>query len=413
MSTLSQKIDSVIFKMDLLHADSAETKTPVKLVNDMLDKLPAEIWQDRTKTFIDLSCGSGVFGLCILQRLFDGLQPIIPNEQERVNHILRNQIFLCDISKVMFMKASAAFVHAIRAARLINPGVHIYNENSLEHKFNMKFDVVIGNPPYQASPGYKTPTAFKDVDGKHGKKQLYYLFTKLGIQMIKENGFLIFVQPTCWRTNDDAIKLREWLNNKNVLFNYFPRPAGVDFKGVSTSSDIQIFTITPVQQDQFYGPNKIFATKSWQRAWLDASAAGHLLSAERGGLKVDVSLVETDVYQTYNEGIVKSKLCVRPVEQGTLILFPEFLAPHRKNLQKAQIVTALPFSDCFIGVKVDSNNSQDTLRWLQSEPFYEAMLWLSGSSHGGSLCQYFITEEAFNNFVRAHYEAEERISNQV
>lgn len=182
MSTLSQKIDAGIKLMDLLRADSTETQTPVNLVNEMLDKLPTKIWQDSTKTFLDPACGRGIFGLCILQRLFDGLQSVIPDEQERVNHILGKQIFLYDISPVMCMKAKTAFTHAIKAARLVNPGVHIYNKDSLEHPFNMKFDVIIGNPPYNSD--------------SNAKKKLWTKFVLSAIRSGASN--LMFVTPTSW-----------------------------------------------------------------------------------------------------------------------------------------------------------------------------------------------------------------------
>lgn len=194
MSTLSQKIDAIILKMDLLKADSAETQTPVKLVNEMLDELRTKIWQDNTKTFLDPACGRGVFGLCILQRLFDGLQLVIPDEQERLNHILRNQIFLCDISEVMYTKVAAAFARAIKAAGLVNPGINIYNENSLEHKFNMKFDVVVGNPPYKA--------------GSH----LKFMEHALEEQCI-EGGHLVFIHPAEW-----LVQKRAFTSPKRKLY---------------------------------------------------------------------------------------------------------------------------------------------------------------------------------------------------
>lgn len=198
MNTLSQKIDVVIKLMDLLRADSTETQTPVNLVNEMLDKLPIKIWQDRTKTFLDPVCGRGIFGLLILKRLFDGLQSVIPDEQERLNHILGKQIFLYDISKVMCAKAETAFARAIKAARLVNPGVHIYNKDSLEHKFNMKFDVVIGNPPYQG----------KKIGGGNGSgNAIWYKFVERSWKLLNDDGILCLIHPTAWRFQEGKSKI--------------------------------------------------------------------------------------------------------------------------------------------------------------------------------------------------------------
>lgn len=46
---------------------TAEVFTPPKLVNEMLDKLPKEVW-DGTKTFCDPACGNGEFLIFILIR---------------------------------------------------------------------------------------------------------------------------------------------------------------------------------------------------------------------------------------------------------------------------------------------------------------------------------------------------------
>jgi type I restriction-modification system DNA methylase subunit len=41
--------------------ETAEVFTPTTLVQEMLDNLPLELFEDYTKTFLDLSCGDGQF----------------------------------------------------------------------------------------------------------------------------------------------------------------------------------------------------------------------------------------------------------------------------------------------------------------------------------------------------------------
>ena len=48
--------------------ETAEDFTPGPLVNEMLDKLPEEVWHDTTKTFLDNSAGNGNFLLVVLER---------------------------------------------------------------------------------------------------------------------------------------------------------------------------------------------------------------------------------------------------------------------------------------------------------------------------------------------------------
>ena len=48
--------------------ETAEDFTPLSLVNEMLDKLPSEVWEDPIKTFLDNSAGNGNFLVEILKR---------------------------------------------------------------------------------------------------------------------------------------------------------------------------------------------------------------------------------------------------------------------------------------------------------------------------------------------------------
>lgn len=55
------------------HAEEAikqrgEVFTPTKLVAEMLDKLPEEVFTDKTKTFLDNSCGNGQFLFAVMKR---------------------------------------------------------------------------------------------------------------------------------------------------------------------------------------------------------------------------------------------------------------------------------------------------------------------------------------------------------
>ena len=68
--------------------NSGEVFTPPELVNEMLDKLPPEIWSDPTKTFIDPAAGDGNFLVEVKKRLLE-----FHSEQ----HILENMIFAVDI----------------------------------------------------------------------------------------------------------------------------------------------------------------------------------------------------------------------------------------------------------------------------------------------------------------------------
>lgn len=70
-----------------------EVFTPPELVNEILDQLPLEVWQDPTKTWLDNSCGEGAFLIQVKRRLMEGLAAWEPDPIKREAHILNNQIY--------------------------------------------------------------------------------------------------------------------------------------------------------------------------------------------------------------------------------------------------------------------------------------------------------------------------------
>ena len=68
---------SIELKRKERRRQTAEDFTPLELVNEMLDKLPAKVLQDQFKTFCDPAAGNGNFLIQVLQRKLDnGHDPI-------------------------------------------------------------------------------------------------------------------------------------------------------------------------------------------------------------------------------------------------------------------------------------------------------------------------------------------------
>ncbi|MDQ7011443.1 MAG: hypothetical protein Q9M29_06440, partial [Mariprofundaceae bacterium] len=77
----------------LANLSSDEVFTPPQLANQVLDLLPEEIWSDKNARFLDPVSKSGVFLREIARRLNEGLKDEIPDQQERINHIFKKQLF--------------------------------------------------------------------------------------------------------------------------------------------------------------------------------------------------------------------------------------------------------------------------------------------------------------------------------
>ncbi len=215
----------------LANLSSDEVFTPPNIANQMLDLLPDELWSDRNATFLDPASKSGVFLREIAKRLMIGLEKEIPDLQSRVDHIMTKQLFGIGITELTSLLARRSLYcskaangefsicqefddeagniffdrveHEWKNGKCIHCGAsqqnYLRNGDLETHAYqfihnqfprrikDMKFDVIIGNPPYQLNDGGGTGSSASPI---------YNLFIESAKKL--NPRFASFIVPARW-----------------------------------------------------------------------------------------------------------------------------------------------------------------------------------------------------------------------
>ena len=323
----------------LANLSNDEVFTPPEVANRMLDMLPEELWHDSSATFLDPACKSGVFLREIAKRLIEGLKEEIPDLQERIDHIFHKQLYGIAITELTSLLSRRSVYcskypnskysitlfedtsgnirykriqHRWQNGKCLFCGVtkkegtydrdemevHAYELIHTLHPeriFNMKFDVIIGNPPYQLNIG---------VEKENYAVPIYQKFVE---QAKKLNPrYLTMIIPARWYAGGRGLdEFRDEMLNDDRLSVIHDYPdAGDVFPGVQIKAGVCYFL--------------------WERdRHGDCSVTTHLNGDDIGPVVRPLLEKGNDTFIRYNQAISIIQKVFNPVNRS----FSELVSP--------------------------------------------------------------------------------------
>lgn len=323
----------------LANLSNDEVFTPPEVANRMLDMLPEELWHDSSATFLDPACKSGVFLREIAKRLIEGLKEEIPDLQKRIDHIFHKQLYGIAITEltsllsrrsvycskypnskysITLFEDTSGNIRYKRIQHLWQNGkclfcgvtkkegtydrdemeVHAYELIHTLHPeriFNMKFDVIIGNPPYQLNIG---------VEKENYAVPIYQKFVE---QAKKLNPrYLTMIIPARWYAGGRGLdEFRDEMLNDDRLSVIHDYPdAGDVFPGVQIKAGVCYFL--------------------WERdRHGDCSVTTHLNGDDIGPVVRPLLEKGNDTFIRYNQAISIIQKVFNPVNRS----FSELVSP--------------------------------------------------------------------------------------
>jgi site-specific DNA-methyltransferase (adenine-specific) len=279
-----------------------EVFTPPRVANAVLDMLPDSVWHDPTLRWLDPGCKTGVFLREVTRRLLRGLADQFPDEQSCLAHILENMVFGIGVTELtalmsrrtLYCSKNAAGDHAAVTLDSSNGNVwfdrvehsydsqgrctecgtssslmerpnrenyayafiHLNGRKKIEEVIGMKFDVIVGNPPYQ-------------MDADASGKNVVAIYDRFVEQAISLNpSYITMVIPSRWMVGGrglDEFRGRVLTDERLRVLVDFPNSAEL-FPSVDIKSGICYFlwdrdrpgtcAVTTRRGGESYGPTE-------------------------------------------------------------------------------------------------------------------------------------------------------------
>jgi len=186
--------DTVLNVDKSTYKSSNDEPTPIACIEDMLSKIPAELWERNDLSILDPCCGNGNFGLVLMNILIE--------QGYDKRDVLENILEFNDINTDRLNNVNRIFCADKYA-------LNVTNDDYLEKETTVMRDLIVANPPY----------AKLLLDGARASKNhnLIKDFLRKSLEQLKPNGYLVFITPDNWMSYADRNTLIQQLTELQIV----------------------------------------------------------------------------------------------------------------------------------------------------------------------------------------------------
>lgn len=164
---------------------------------------------------LDAGAGSGILSIALIERLqeipqLQYVHLVCYENDSKIIELLRTNL------QWVRQHTTLTFDYEIREDNYILSQMFEYNEMICADPNPLKYDMVIGNPPYMKI-AKNAPEAKAMPDVCYGAPNLYFLFAAMGMFNLIPNGELVYIIPRSWTSGAYFKRFRQKFLNDGVL----------------------------------------------------------------------------------------------------------------------------------------------------------------------------------------------------
>jgi type I restriction-modification system DNA methylase subunit len=314
---LNKKHKKLVIESKQKNIDKDIITTPIFIIRDILRQTVIPYCKGMTdkeilsKSFADIACGSGAFLLETFQLLSDLLIDfyLLNDKSKLIQLSIGNYKLPFEIKKELLTQCIYGVdidYNAIEAAKFglllkllenesfdtlgkvkpilpslknnIERGNSLISSSDLRSKnnkiieeiapydFKMKFDIIIGNPPYSKSEDMKSSNKtefdiykrkFKTSNKQYDK---YFLFIERSIELLKDNGYIGYIVPSKFTKVGSASELRSLLSSNKYINRFISFGANQIFQSKTTYTSLLILCKSFSEKFKYI---EVKSLKSW------------------------------------------------------------------------------------------------------------------------------------------------------